>query len=253
MGAAAAAGFLGYELRAPKVDEYLVGHSVRDLRELLQSHGVTPLSINAIERFNTVDEKRFEEVVKLVRKQAEIADAIDCPYLVFVPEPGDRPWPDVQALTATRLEQVASQLSSYRVRPLLEFIGFPQFSIQTLEQAVSVCEAVHGAEIGIVLDTFHHVIGGGGPKMPSEWVERIKLVHLDDVEPVTSGALSDENRVLPGEGIGQLAELVSSLRYAGYCGAYSVELFRPAYWDMDPKAVATRAYASAARVVRGGQ
>lgn len=254
--AASDAGFPGVELRIPHLEAYLSGRTLRDLLELVERTGVKVLSINAIERFNTEDEREFADLLDQVRRWAKVADGLGCPFLICVPQPETAAWDEVKSRTVRRLAQVARVMRPFRVRPLLEFIGFSAFPLCTLGRAAEVAEGVAaetGERVGLVVDTFHHALSGTAdvPLTP-DMVRRVALVHLDDVEDVPQGvARTDEHRVLPGYGVGRLPEVVRALQAGGYAGAYSVELFRPEYWRMPPADVARRAYEAARRVVHG--
>ena len=54
------AGFTALELWASKIDRYLATHSIAELRGLLESNGIAPMSINSIEfiAFRSGDEYR---------------------------------------------------------------------------------------------------------------------------------------------------------------------------------------------------
>jgi len=54
--------------------------------------------------------------------------------------------------------------------------------------------------------------------------------------------LSDEHRVLPGEGGAiPINEILLILKEIGYKGYISVELFNKKYWEMNPRDVIERA------------
>jgi 2-keto-myo-inositol isomerase len=74
-------------------------------------------------------------------------------------------------------------------------------------------------------------------------------VHLADVDDADRKTLGKPNRVFPGEGVLPLGPLIESLKRTGYEGPYSLELFRPDYWAMDPLLVARRGLESMKRFV----
>jgi sugar phosphate isomerase/epimerase len=72
---------------------------------------------------------------------------------------------------------------------------------------------------------------------------------LADVDHGDRARLGKPNRVLPGDGVLPLKELVATIKRLGYRGAYSLELFREEYWAMDPMIVAAKGIESMRRFV----
>src|SRR5512139_2695785 len=85
--AASQAGFELVEIWAKKMEAYLSDHNLDDLRKLLENSRIKPLAINSVEfiTFNSSWEKT--NTMNLIARYAEMADRIDCPYVVVVPSP----------------------------------------------------------------------------------------------------------------------------------------------------------------------
>ena len=61
--------------------------------------------------------------------------------------------------------------------------------------------------------------------------------------------IEDAHRLLPGEGViplGDILSLLGKIRFDGLC---SIELFRPEYWERDPMELATAARAATLQLV----
>ena len=104
--------------------------------------------------------------------------------------------------------------------------------------------------VGLIVDAFHLYVGGSA----FEDLERLDparlfIIHLADVDGADLAQLGKSNRVLPGDGVLPLSRFVSAISTSGYRGPYSLELFRPEYWAMDPVVVATRGLESMRRFV----
>jgi 2-keto-myo-inositol isomerase len=103
----------------------------------------------------------------------------------------------------------------------------------------------------MVIDTFHFYAGGSVladiGRLP---VERLFVVHLNGCEDLPRGQLTDAHRLYPGEGVIPIDGILSGLRERGFDGMASVEIFRPAYWEEDPRVVARTALERASAVVR---
>ena len=70
--------------------------------------------------------------------------------------------------------------------------------------------------------------------------KRIFAFHLNDLQDTPKEAITDATRLLPGLGVVPLDEICARLRRIGYEGPCSIELFRPEYWNWDPKALAIK-------------
>jgi 2-keto-myo-inositol isomerase len=116
-----------------------------------------------------------------------------------------------------------------------EFLAPEDCSIRTLAQGWEVVEAAERDNLGLVFDTYHFHVGGSTPDSLDRFdIERLYVVHINDAEDLPLAELTDGHRLLPGEGVLPLTEMVSRLHGRGYDGAYSVEVMRPAYHERDP-------------------
>lgn len=87
--------------------------------------------------------------------------------------------------------------------------------------------------VGIVLDCFHfYAMGSTMKDLERLDADKLFILHIDDSEDLPVGALRDENRLWPGEGVIDLAGIFSVLKAKGYQNMASVELFRPEYYRM---------------------
>ncbi len=248
-------GFDVIELRIPIVKKYLETHMKKDFQSLFEARHVQPLSLNAIEGFNPESDAVFLKVQGQVREAAEIADAIGCPYIILVPQPEPLSWEEAMQRTRERLIQICEIMKSYQVQPLVEFIGFERFPLRMFEQAIQLVESVEQFHVGIVFDTFHHLIRDpklGTVELQSLDLSRIAIVHLDDLKKGgDKGSLTDSDRAMPGDGYGNLQTLVKQLQAGGVSGPYSVELFSEDYWVSDPVGVAKLAFKCTSSMVKG--
>ncbi|MDI7277470.1 MAG: TIM barrel protein, partial [Anaerolineae bacterium] len=81
-------------------------------------------------------------------------------------------------------------------------------------------------------------------------VDRLVIVHINDVERLPLAQLTDSHRLLPGEGVLPLREILAPLAGRGYRGAYSLEVMRPAYRERDPLEYASAGRQAIERVLR---
>lgn len=243
--AAREAGLGALELRDTKLQRYLqAGGSLETLRQMLAQAGVEPASINAVEHATPASQADQQAVLERCRTLCRWAHALGCPLVVAVAGPrGELAPQEATERTVQTLRSMAAIARQHGVRIGFEFLGFPGMSVRTLEEARSVVEAVGDPAVGLVLDTFHFHAGGSTPGMLQGLdVSRLFMVHLNDAEDRPPSELTDGHRLLPGDGVIPLAELVAALETLGYRGVYSVELFRPEYWEWEPKHLAREAH-----------
>lgn len=243
------AGYDALELRDAKLAAYLEGGgALYKFRQMLSDAGIEVLSLNALEQSTVPEGDARTAVLRRCRTLCEWAAGVACPYLIAVPsvdargQGGATSRPDeatviTQAVAALRaMADVARPLG---VKIGFEFLGFSTCAVNTLGRARKIVEAVNDPNVGLVIDAFHFYVGGSTWEMLDGLdPARLFIVHLDDAEQGPRAQLTDAQRLLPGDGVIPLRELVQRLQKLGYQGVYSIELFRPEYWKRDPIVVA---------------
>ena len=125
------------------------------------------------------------------------------------------------------------------IRVAFEFLGFADCPIGTPAAAAMAIDGM--GDVDLVLDSCHWHASGGG-SLDAFPVERLAMVHLNDAPAKPPREIEDADRVLPGEGVIRLRELVAALRDRGYSGPWSLETFNPLYWEEDPSVVGRRGW-----------
>jgi 2-keto-myo-inositol isomerase len=220
-------GISAVEIRNDLADNAIIdGTPANQVKALAEKHGLTIISINALQRFNEWNDDRAREAQEL------ISYARDCgaKALVLVPvndgsgqKDGERQASLRQALTALKpmLEQAG-------IIGLVEPLGFEICSLRSKTEAVEGISAVGGeGRFRLVHDTFHHYLAGEEKFYP----EITGLVHISGVADadVTVSEMRDPHRVLVDaddriDNAGQ----IERLRTSGYAGFFSFEPFSPA-------------------------
>jgi 2-keto-myo-inositol isomerase len=253
--AAAAAGFDYLEIWAAKLREFLKTHPVSDLKTLFGESKIKPLSINSIEHVTFRDVPAYARIKTECEELCSIAAAIGCPYVVVVPgkfPPGGLSSYEVIEVTVGVLRELASIAERHNVSLAFEFLGQKDCSVQTLELADEIVQKVNRRNIGLVIDSFHFHTGGSTIKMIDAIdPKRLFIFHINDAEDLPPDQLTDAHRLLPGQGILKLKEMIEAFKRIGYDSVASVEIFRPEYWDRDPFELAREAKAAVESVLKG--
>lgn len=176
----------------------------------------------------------------------DLAAELQIPALTVIPAPGDLPLDQAAAELGALCEQAAQR----GLFLCFEMLCFQDRPFHSAAQALQLAEA-SGARL--VFDTFHYIVAGAtAEQIRGLLPERIGVVHISDAERRGKGlgSLTDEDRLLPGEGELHLAKMMAALVPSGYRGLISVEVFHPRYARDDPVTLASRALEQTVQLLR---
>jgi 2-keto-myo-inositol isomerase len=224
------------EIRLDKLREFLVDHTVEDLKAFFEHHQIKPYAFNALEFITFRDQEGYEQIRNDLQFLCEIGEVINCKTVIAVPtfDIGDHTKLEIKKETVRVLHELAKLAEPYGVRLALEFCGYPNCSVNTFAQAYDIVQEVNRDNVGIVLDCFHfHAMNSRIEDLQAADPSKIFVFHIDDCEDLPVGALRDHHRVWPGDGAIDLDQILCTLKGIGYREMASVELFRPEYWEWD--------------------
>ena len=221
---ARAAGFSFYEPRIPRLLEANTPQVRSDARSALADEDLEWLPVNALEN---VFASSLEQIQQAAHEVCGLAEGFGIEQVIVVPGATDR---DVSLSEAQDTMGVLKTIaSSHGIKLLYEFIGFPHHALSSLEQARKVAGS---ANLPLVLDTFHLAVSGTSVETIQQMdAAEIGLIHLSDaiVGDRSVSEISDDDRVLPGEGGLPLDVYLRALAKISFCGPVSVEVFHPKY------------------------
>jgi 2-keto-myo-inositol isomerase len=238
---AAAGGYDALEIWAGKLPAYLEAHSVGDLRNRMAELGVDPWCINSIENITGRDGDGRRALLDEMARVAAAARAIGAPSIVVVP--GRTEVFDRRAAIGESIGVLRSMADAAEgVSLAFEFLGKPGCAVPTLDMACEIIDGVDRRNVGLVIDTFHFHAGGSElADIDAVPIDRLLVVHLNGCEDLPRPELTDAHRLYPGDGAIPAVDILTALRRRGYDGVVSIEIFRPEYWEQDPRAVAATA------------
>lgn len=243
---AGAAGYDVIELRDNKLDEFLATGSLDDVRSMLGEAGIQAWTINGISYVGAGGAEGMARAVERCRELSRIAQAIECPWILVVPGATEgRSEAQVLRDTAATFGAMADVAAAFGVSVAFEFMGFPWAAVRDVAGAWAVVQEANRPNTGIIVDTAHFYAGGSTLES-FQAIDPAKLIvlHINDLEPgIAKPDIQDGHRLYPGDGILPLQAIVGAVRATGWDGVLSVELFREAYWQLDPLAVASEARA----------
>ena len=126
----------------------------------------------------------------------------------------------------------------------LEFNWSPV--VKSLKSADIAVQAADHPRVGILFDPAHfHCTASKLEDLTPEVISRIGHVHMDDMrdKPGDHSNCNDD-RVLPGQGVLPLKEIVRRIDAGGYRGSYSIEMFNADLWKLPPDQAARQCYDS---------
>ena len=235
------AGFDFVEIWAAKLMGYLERGGLPALKQDLKRSGVKAVTLNSVERVTFNDPSGHLRMLEDFQRFCRVAAAIGAETVIVVPSPR----PKGVSLSAIEREsvRVLRELSAiarpYGVRLAYEFLGFADCTVNSLAQCATIVQKVARENVGLVLDTFHFFAGGSTVASIAKVDPRkIFIVHVNDVERAPRRKMHDALRLFPGKGIIPLAQILGAVKAIGYTGKFSVEIFRPQYWNQPPLDVA---------------
>jgi len=198
--------------------------------ELAQRHGVSIISVNALQKFNlkAVEAKNQADLEKLL----ELAAALRCAAIVMCPNNDTQDHRDARS----RVEETVSALMAFgpsftkrRILGWVEPLGFPESSLSSIVVAEEAIKRSGFDCYRIVYDTFHHYLGPdtGDDIDPAFASRQAGLIHVSGVESsIPKEKYRDEHRVLlsSADRMGS-REQIARLVALGYAGDISFEPF----------------------------
>jgi sugar phosphate isomerase/epimerase len=118
--------------------------------------------------------------------------------------------------------------------------------LTSLDDSVSLLDAIGSDRVKIVLDTYHLGLDPSLVRRIPEIAPRLALVQLGDAKAAPEG---EQNRCRLGEGVIPLEEIVDALIAAGYDGFYDVELLGEELENADYPSLLRHAQDAFARLV----
>ncbi|MGB7069913.1 MAG: sugar phosphate isomerase/epimerase [Pyrinomonadaceae bacterium] len=245
--AAGKAGFELVEIWAAKLRKYLENSDTAVLNHLMAESSIEAYSINSIEHITFRTAEDYEVIKSECNELCRIAHEIACPYVVVVPGlmPQYASENDIIDESVRVLTELGDIAAGYGVGLAFEFLGQTDCSVQTLDLAKRIVDAVNKPNIGLVIDTFHFYAGNSSfDAIETLDPAKLFIFHINDAENLPKDQLTDAHRLYPGTGILPIAAIKDCFDRIGYDRMASVEIFRPEYWNQDPFEVARKAKAA---------
>ncbi|MBM3335744.1 sugar phosphate isomerase/epimerase [Candidatus Sumerlaeota bacterium] len=227
------------------------GGSLKDLRKRIADTGMTVESVVGFAPWLADDEaKRAQGLEQIKRDMAAIAEIGG--KRIAAPPAGatSEPVLDLRRIVE-RYRAILEIGDKLGVTAQLEIWGASKNVGRLSDAAFVAIESDHPRSC-VLPDVFHLYKGGsgfGGLRLLSN--RMIQVFHMNDYpdDPPREKA-ADRDRVLPGDGIAPLSQVLRDLADNGGGQALSLELFNPALWKQDALGVARTGLAKMKEAVR---
>ncbi len=236
----AEADFQGIELWVDDIDAFVAGGGTLEaVKGALRDQGLAVPSVIAVHDWGGTQGQAFTAAWDEARRRIEIAAALEAPVIVATPPAGQV---DLDLLVE-RYARLVALGREHGVRIAFEFLGFLEH-VNNLPLAWEIVQRAGDPDGCLTVDSFHiHRSGRSVDDLRAVPAERIGIVHVNDVpEGIPVPELTDHDRVMPGDGIFPVREMLGMLAEKGYQDAISLELFNQSYWEMPPSDVARIAF-----------
>lgn len=245
----AGAGFRQVEFNLPLVKNWMSnGASAASVRGLLESLGLH--SIGGFEAgvicFGSDESRAANHELHI--GNARLIHELGGGILVVGTDGPARPSLEALDTVGDTLSGLADRMKDLDVEIALEFNWSPL--VKSLKSAALVCERAAHPKVGILFDPAHYYTTVSKfEDLKPETVRWIKHVHMDDMSDKPADLSNcNSDRVLPGDGVLDLAAIVSRLEQYGYGGDYSIEMFNEDLWQLPAAEAARRCYNSLIRL-----
>lgn len=245
----------GYDLIEIRIDmlkDYLTRHTADELAAFFSGSHLKPYAFNGLECINYRNAADYAAIKADLAFVCGLADKLHCHMVTMDPsfDVGHLTIGEIQTETVNVICDLAAAAEPFGVKLAFEFIGHPQCCINTFGQGYNIVQAVNRSDVGLILDLFHfHAMGSSLDDLRRADLDKIFMVHINDVEDLPRGSCTDSDRLWPGEGAIDTDAILRILCEKGYDGVYSLELFRPEYWEMDIEQAIQTGYDKTAAVL----
>jgi sugar phosphate isomerase/epimerase len=237
---AAKAGYQAIEPWVHKIHEYAgAGGNLKDLRKRIADLGLTVESAISFFRWIIDDVTERAKGFEQAKRDMDILARIGGKRIAAPPAGATRE-PGLDLMKAAERYRALLELGDkIGVVPQIELWGSSK-NLHRLGQCMFVVIESGHPKACFLPDVYHIYRGGSdfnGLKQLS--AQAIQVFHLNDypADPPRD-RISDRDRVMPGDGIAPLTQILRDLCATGNRAVLSVELFNPDYWKQDALTVA---------------
>ena len=236
----ARAGYSAIEPWVDKVHQHVLsGGDLKDIRKQVGDLGLTVESAISFSRWIIDDDAERAKGLEQVKRDMDALAQIGGKRIAAPPAGAARE-PGLDLMKAAERYRALLELGDQMgIVPQVEVWGSSKNLHRLGESMFVVIESGH-PKACLLPDVYHIYKGGSdfnGFKLLS--ARAIQVFHLNDypADPPRE-TIRDRDRVMPGDGIAPLSQILRDLHANGSRAVLSLELFNPTYWKQDSLEVA---------------
>jgi len=236
---AAKAGYHAIEPWIGDLDDYAKkGGSLPDLRRRIADAGLTVENAIGFPVWAVDDDQKRQQGLENIKRDMDLVRQMGG-LRIAVPPVGITDRTDLNLLVvAERYRAVLELGREMGVVPQLELWGASK-SMHRLSEVLLVAMETRHPNACVLPDIFH-MYKGDSDFSSLRFIHggAIHVFHVNDYPDVPRTEATDGQRILPGDGVAPLTQILRTLRDIGFRGVLSLELFNREYWKQDPLQVA---------------
>ncbi len=239
---AAEAGYDGIEIWIRSIDAFLEkGGKLSELRKRIDDLGIQVENAIGFAPWIVADEATRAGALVQARREMDLLAQLGC-RRIAAPAAGatEEAYPDLD-LIGERFRALVEVGVEMGVIPQLEVWGFSA-NLKNLAQVLYVAAAAAHPATRILPDAYHLYKGQSGfDGLKLLAPEVVEIFHINDYPPEPGPELiGDKDRIMPGEGVAPLDQILTDLNRGAAPTVLSLELFNRDYWKEDALTIAKR-------------
>jgi sugar phosphate isomerase/epimerase len=230
----ARAGIRYVALNDGMLDGFLESDTLAGGRRLIEDLGLTPVSAAAIVNDLWLPGPERAASLETWRRRCEQFAALGLQNIYSPSLTSRRVTEEDFAATPECIREAADIARQSGLTAMIEFTR-GSTHLSTLSSALQVIRAADHPNARPMLD-FFHFWSGMGKFEDLDMLEPGELLHahFQDLLDAPRELTNNNYRLIPGDGIAPVVQIIQKLAEKGYTGALSVELFRPELVNGDP-------------------
>jgi len=234
----ARAGIRYVELSDRLLDAFLENDTLPTAGRILTDSGLTPVSAAAVLPDLWIPGPERASSLETWRRRCEQYRALGLER-IYAPSVTRRPvTAEDYAATPAAIHEVGEITAAFGLEAMIEFTR-TSTHLATLPTALDMIRKAGHPNIRPMLDFFHFWSGlNKFEDLDLLASGELAHAHFQDLAPGPRELISNDSRIIPGDGIAPIERIIRKLTEKGYNGALSVELFRAELVNGDPYEVA---------------
>ncbi len=239
---AAQAGYSGIEPWIQTIQEHIkAGGKLADIRKQIEDRGLTVEGAISFPQWIVDDDAARAKGVEQVKREMDLLAQIGGRRIAAPPAGANgNNAPNLDLMKAAERYRILLDLGDQAgVTPILELWG-PSKNLHRLGECMFVVIESGHPKAGLLGDVYHIYKGGSdlnGLKMIS--AAAMPVLHMNDYPASPPrDKIADRDRIMPGDGIAPLTQILRGLCAKHGQTVLSLELFSQVYWEKDPLEVA---------------